>query len=118
MILPAFLQEILIAISFLMRGRSRAVAPGWAPRAVASHVSVEACVNPRFLPSGLLLTPCSKAMMPGISSLSARNAPVISFSRPSSSLATNSLRNSAGTSLSGSSCIGQGNVSPSPSLIV
>jgi protein-S-isoprenylcysteine O-methyltransferase Ste14 len=35
LILPALLQEILIAISFLVRGRSRAVAPGWAPRAVA-----------------------------------------------------------------------------------
>ena len=35
LILPALLQEILIAISFLVRARSRAVAPGWAPRAVA-----------------------------------------------------------------------------------
>ena len=35
LVLPALLQEILIAISFLVRGRARAGAVGWAPRLVA-----------------------------------------------------------------------------------
>jgi protein-S-isoprenylcysteine O-methyltransferase Ste14 len=35
LILPGLLQEILIAISFLVRGRPRAGATGWGPRAVA-----------------------------------------------------------------------------------
>jgi protein-S-isoprenylcysteine O-methyltransferase Ste14 len=35
LILPALFQEILIAISFLVRGRSRAGATGWLPRVVA-----------------------------------------------------------------------------------
>lgn len=35
LILPALFQEILIAISFLVRGRSRAGATGWMPRVVA-----------------------------------------------------------------------------------
>jgi protein-S-isoprenylcysteine O-methyltransferase Ste14 len=35
LVLPALFQEILIAISFLVRGRSRAGATGWVPRAVA-----------------------------------------------------------------------------------
>jgi protein-S-isoprenylcysteine O-methyltransferase Ste14 len=34
-VLPALLQELLVAISFLVRGRSRAAAVGWAPRLVA-----------------------------------------------------------------------------------
>ena len=35
LVLPALLQELLIAISFLVRGRSRAGATGWMPRLVA-----------------------------------------------------------------------------------
>jgi protein-S-isoprenylcysteine O-methyltransferase Ste14 len=35
LILPGLIQELLIAISFLVRGRARAAAPGWVPRAVA-----------------------------------------------------------------------------------
>jgi protein-S-isoprenylcysteine O-methyltransferase Ste14 len=35
LVLPALLQEILIAISFLVRGRSRAGTVGWVPRLVA-----------------------------------------------------------------------------------
>jgi protein-S-isoprenylcysteine O-methyltransferase Ste14 len=35
LILPGLIQELLIAISFLVRGRSRAGAPGWVSRLVA-----------------------------------------------------------------------------------
>jgi protein-S-isoprenylcysteine O-methyltransferase Ste14 len=35
LILPGLIQELLIAISFLVRGRARALAPGWASRLVA-----------------------------------------------------------------------------------
>jgi protein-S-isoprenylcysteine O-methyltransferase Ste14 len=35
LILPGLIQELLIAISFLVRGRAHAVAPGWASRLVA-----------------------------------------------------------------------------------
>ena len=35
LILPGLVQELLIAVSFLVRGRARAGAPGWAPRVVA-----------------------------------------------------------------------------------
>ena len=35
LILPGLVQELLIAVSFLVRGRARASAPGWAPRLVA-----------------------------------------------------------------------------------
>jgi protein-S-isoprenylcysteine O-methyltransferase Ste14 len=35
LVVPGLLQEILVAISFLLRGRARQGAPGWAARAVA-----------------------------------------------------------------------------------
>jgi protein-S-isoprenylcysteine O-methyltransferase Ste14 len=35
LMLPGLLQEILVAVSFLLRGRARVGAPGWIPRAVA-----------------------------------------------------------------------------------
>jgi protein-S-isoprenylcysteine O-methyltransferase Ste14 len=35
LILPGLIQELLIAISFLVRGRARTAAPGWVSRAVA-----------------------------------------------------------------------------------
>jgi protein-S-isoprenylcysteine O-methyltransferase Ste14 len=35
LILPGLIQELLFAISFLVRGRARAAAPGWIPRLVA-----------------------------------------------------------------------------------
>ena len=35
LILPGLVQELLVAISFLVRGRAHAVAPGWASRLVA-----------------------------------------------------------------------------------
>lgn len=35
LILPGLIQELLIAVSFLVRGRARSVAPSWTSRAVA-----------------------------------------------------------------------------------
>jgi protein-S-isoprenylcysteine O-methyltransferase Ste14 len=35
LILPGLVQELLIAVSFLVRGRARSAAPGWTSRAVA-----------------------------------------------------------------------------------
>jgi protein-S-isoprenylcysteine O-methyltransferase Ste14 len=35
LLLPGLIQELLIAVSFLVRGRARAAAPSWASRAVA-----------------------------------------------------------------------------------
>ena len=35
LILPGLIQELLIAVSFLVRGRARSTAPSWASRAVA-----------------------------------------------------------------------------------
>jgi protein-S-isoprenylcysteine O-methyltransferase Ste14 len=57
LILPGLIQELLIAISFLVRGRARAAAPGWVSRAVAyansflimAFILVAARVEPEWL---------------------------------------------------------------------
>ena len=61
LILPGLVQELLIAISFLVRGRSRAGAPGWASRLVAYAnsflVMVFILVAARVQPEWLRPTP-------------------------------------------------------------
>jgi protein-S-isoprenylcysteine O-methyltransferase Ste14 len=61
LILPGLIQELLIAISFLVRGRSRAGAPGWVSRLVAYAnsflVMVFILVAARVQPEWLRPTP-------------------------------------------------------------
>ena len=61
LILPGLIQELLIAVSFLVRGRARAGAPGWAARLVAYANSfllmVFILAAARFQPEWLRPTP-------------------------------------------------------------
>ena len=61
LILPGLIQELLIAVSFLVRGRARTGAPGWASRAVAYAnsflVMVFILVAARVQPEWLRPTP-------------------------------------------------------------
>lgn len=61
LVLPGLIQELLIAISFLVRGRPRAGAPGWASRVVAYAnsflVMVFILVAARVQPEWLRPTP-------------------------------------------------------------
>jgi protein-S-isoprenylcysteine O-methyltransferase Ste14 len=61
LILPGLIQELLIAISFLVRGRARALAPGWASRLVAYAnsflVMVFILIAARLQPEWLRPTP-------------------------------------------------------------
>ena len=61
LILPGLIQELLIAVSFLVRGRPRAVAPGWTSRLVAYAnsfiVMVFIFVAARLQPEWLRPTP-------------------------------------------------------------
>jgi protein-S-isoprenylcysteine O-methyltransferase Ste14 len=61
LILPGLVQELLIAVSFLVRGRARAAMPGWAPRVVAYTnsfvVMVFILAAGRFRPEWLRPTP-------------------------------------------------------------
>jgi len=61
LILPGLIQELLIAISFLVRGRARAGAPGWTARLVAYANSfllmVFILAAARFQPEWLRPTP-------------------------------------------------------------
>jgi protein-S-isoprenylcysteine O-methyltransferase Ste14 len=61
LILPGLIQELLIAASFLVRGRARAAAPGWSARAVAYlnsfGVMVFILLAARYRPEWLRPTP-------------------------------------------------------------
>ena len=61
LILPGLIQELLIAVSFLVRGRARSAAPGWTARAVAYAnsflVMVFILVASRVAPEWLRPTP-------------------------------------------------------------
>ncbi len=61
LILPGLVQELLIAVSFLVRGRAQAGAPGWASRLVAYAnsflVMVFILLAARFQPEWLRPTP-------------------------------------------------------------
>jgi protein-S-isoprenylcysteine O-methyltransferase Ste14 len=61
LILPGLIQELLIAVSFLVRGRARAVAPGWTSKIVAYAnsfvVMAFILVAGRFHPEWLRPTP-------------------------------------------------------------
>jgi protein-S-isoprenylcysteine O-methyltransferase Ste14 len=69
LILPGLIQELLVAISFLVRGRAQAAAPGWASRLVAYTnsflVMVFILVAARFQPDWLAPTPVSSLRTAG-----------------------------------------------------
>jgi protein-S-isoprenylcysteine O-methyltransferase Ste14 len=70
LILPGLVQELLVAVSFLIRGRPRAGAPNWAARAVAYTnsfvVMVFILVASRIHPEWLRATPQHELRMAGL----------------------------------------------------
>jgi protein-S-isoprenylcysteine O-methyltransferase Ste14 len=70
LILPGLIQELLVAVSFLIRGRPQAGAPNWAARAVAYTnsfiVMVFILVAARFHPEWLQPTPQADLRFAGL----------------------------------------------------
>jgi protein-S-isoprenylcysteine O-methyltransferase Ste14 len=70
LILPGLIQELLVAVSFLIRGRPSAGATGWAPRAIAyiNSFSVMAFIlfATRVHPEWLRATPAHELRLVGL----------------------------------------------------